>query len=257
VTGAPVGFAGPVGLTDVAIYADNELRGGANYVTGANENDAHLRNVNLGRDFEIGQWANLRFAVAGDQCPHCQGVLEENRGIELAGIFKLGTYYSDALGARFVDEEGNERPMVMGCYGLGVTRVMAAAVEYSHDRDGIVWPPAIAPFDAHVMIINSADPAQRQAAEQVYEVLSARGVEALLDDRDLAAGVKFKDMDLIGIPVQIIAGKTAAEGKVEFRLRRTRAAAVITCEEAMDWTIACLESWRSGQEPDLPLKPRA
>jgi prolyl-tRNA synthetase len=255
-TGAPVGFAGPVGLADVSIVADHELRAGANYVTGANENDAHLRNVNLGRDFEVPQWANLRFAVAGDRCPHCQGVLEENRGIELAGIFKLGTYYSDALGARFVDEEGNERPMVMGCYGLGITRVMAAAVEHSHDRDGIVWPPAIAPFDAHVMIVNSADASQRQAAEQVYEALGARGAEALLDDRDLAAGVKFKDMDLIGTPVQIIAGKTAAEGKVEFRLRKTRAAAVITGEESANWTLACLDSWRSGEEPDLPLKPR-
>jgi len=256
VTGAPVGFAGPVGIADVRVIADNELRGGANYVTGANEGDAHLRNVNIGRDFEVGQWDNLRFVVAGDRCPHCGGALEENRGIELAGVFKLGTYYSEALGARFVDEAGQERPMWMGCYGLGVTRVMAAAIEHSHDRDGIIWPPAIAPFDVHVMIVNSADAAQRALAEQVHSALTDRGVEALLDDRDLAAGVKFKDMDLIGIPVQIIAGKTAAEGKVEFRLRKSRAAAVITGEQAVDWALACLDAWRAGEEPDLPLKPR-
>lgn len=256
VTGAPVGFAGPVGVGDAPIIADNELRGGANYVTGANEGDTHLRNVNVGRDFEVGQWDNLRFVVAGDRCPRCRGVLEESRGIELAGIFKLGTYYSEALDARFVDEKGEEHPMWMGCYGLGVTRVMAAAIEHSHDRDGITWPPAIAPFDVQVMIVNSAEAAQRGLAEQVYKALVDRGVEVLLDDRDLAAGVKFKDMDLIGIPVQIIAGKTAAEGKVEFRLRKSRATAVITSGEAVDWALACLDAWRAGEEPDLPLKPR-
>ncbi|KPJ64489.1 prolyl-tRNA synthetase [candidate division KD3-62 bacterium DG_56] len=256
VTGAPVGFAGPVGIADIPVIADNELRGGANYVTGANENDAHLRNVNIGRDFGVGQWGNLRFVVAGDRCSHCGGVMEATRGIELAGIFKLGTYYSDALGARFVDEEGHERAIWMGSYGIGVTRVMAAAIEYSHDRDGIVWPPAIAPFDVHVMIVNSADATQRGLAEQAYDALVERGAQVLLDDRNLPAGVKFKDMDLIGIPVQIIAGKTAAEGKVEFRLRKSRATAVVDHQQAVDWAVACLDAWRVGEEPDLPLEPR-
>jgi prolyl-tRNA synthetase len=220
-TGAPVGFAGPVGLpADLPLYADYELRGLQDFITGANEADAHLIHVCWGRDFPEPIWADLRVAQAGDPSPrHPEGILQEVRGIEVGHIFQLGTKYSQAMGALFTDAEGNQHPIIMGCYGLGVSRCLAAVVEAHHDEDGIRFPITVAPFEVILILVNPEDAAQRAAAEQLYESLQAHGVEVLYDDRDERSGVKFKDADLIGIPIQVVVGRAVQDGQVEVRLR--------------------------------------
>ncbi|HLV78667.1 MAG TPA: proline--tRNA ligase [Chthonomonadaceae bacterium] len=222
VTRAPVGFAGPVGLSDeIPIYADNELKQGASYVVGANQADAHILNVTPERDFAVGTWADIRTAIAGDRCPRClDGHLTEARGIEVGHIFKLGVKYSKDMGALYQNEAGEKLPIIMGCYGLGVSRTMAAAVEAHHDDNGIVWPISIAPFEVAVLIANVRDEDQVSAANTLYAELQSRGVQTLLDEREERAGVKFKDMDLIGIPVQVVVGRGVADGTVEVGLRR-------------------------------------
>jgi len=231
VTGAPVGFAGPVGLKDVMIVADEELRGSRDFVTGGNAADLHLRNVNWGRDFPVDTWAVLRNAAAGDGCPRCGAGLAEARGIELAHVFKLGTVYSEALGASFTADSGEARPIIMGCYGFGVSRMVAAVAEQCHDENGLIWPREVAPFDVIVIVVNGEEEAQRAAGESIYQALQASGVEALLEDRPERAGVKFKDADLIGVPVQVVVGRRAAEGMVEVR-RRGEAAETVTIAAA-------------------------
>jgi prolyl-tRNA synthetase len=220
-TGAPVGFAGPVGLpADLPLYADYELRGLQDFITGANEADAHLIHVCWGRDFPEPIWADLRVAQAGDPSPrHPEGILQEVRGIEVGHIFQLGTKYSQAMGALFTDAEGNQHPIIMGCYGLGVSRCLAAVVEAHHDEDGIRFPITVAPFEVILILVNPEDAAQRAAAEQLYESLQAHGIEVLYDDRDERSGVKFKDADLIGIPIQVVVGRAVQDGQVEVRLR--------------------------------------
>jgi prolyl-tRNA synthetase len=220
-TGAPVGFAGPVGLpADLPLYADYEIRGLQDFITGANEADAHLIHVCWGRDFPEPVWADLRVAQAGDPSPrHPEGILQEVRGIEVGHIFQLGTKYSQAMGALFTDAEGNQRPIIMGCYGLGVSRCLAAVVEAHHDEDGICFPITVAPFEVILILVNPEDAAQRAAAESLYDALQAHGVEVLYDDRDERSGVKFKDADLIGIPIQVVVGRAVQEGQVEVRLR--------------------------------------
>ncbi len=219
VTGAPVGFAGPVGIKDVEIVADEELRGERNFVTGGNEADLHLRNVNWDRDFEVSRWAQVRNAEPGDRCAKCGKALTAYQGIELGHVFKLGTKYSEPLDAHYLDEEGQRKSIVMGCYGLGTTRMMAAVVEHFRDDSGIVWPASIAPFDVVVIVVNNDDDTQRELAEGIYGDLRAAGVEVLLEDRAERAGVKFKDADLMGIPGQVVVGRLAGEGKVEVRRR--------------------------------------
>jgi len=219
VTQAPVGFAGPVGLKVDAIIADLAVQGMANFVTGANAGDTHLLNVNHGRDFAVTGWADIRNTQAGERCPLCEGTLQANPGIELGNIFKLGTKYSIALGANYTDADGNERPLVMGSYGIGITRTAQAAIEKFHDENGMIWPIPIAPFHVLVLIMNTRDEAQTRLAEEVYARLQEQGVEVLLDDRDERAGAKFKDADLIGIPIQVVVGRLAGEGKVEVRRR--------------------------------------
>ena len=226
VSGAPVGFAGPVGMKEAEIVADEELRGERNFVTGGNEADLHLRNVNWGRDFEVKQWGDLRKGEAGDPCPKCGEALRAYRGIELAHIFKLGTIYSEALEAEFLDDDGQRKPMVMGCYGIGTTRMIAAVVEQFHDEAGIIWPPAVAPFDVVVIGVNQDDETQRELAEKLYGELREAGLEVLLEDRDERPGVKFKDADLMGIPGQVVVGRLAGEGKVEVRRRGGRSETV-------------------------------
>jgi prolyl-tRNA synthetase len=220
-TGAPVGFAGPVGLpADLPLYADYELRGLQDFITGANEADAHLIHVCWGRDFPEPIWADLRVAQAGDPSPrHPEGILQEVRGIEVGHIFQLGAKYSQAMGALYTDAEGNQHPIIMGCYGLGVSRCLAAVVEAHHDEDGIRFPITVAPFEVILILVNPEDAAQRAAAEQLYESLQAHGVEVLYDDRDERSGVKFKDADLIGIPIQVVVGRAVQDGQVEVRLR--------------------------------------
>jgi len=235
VTSAAVGFAGPLGLKDVRIIADHELRLGAGYVTGANEDDAHLINVNPGRDFAVDKWVSLRRVTAGDPCPHCREPLEEHRAIELGHIFKLGTFYSDALDAHYRDEDGSPRPIVMGCYGIGVSRIVAAAVEQGHDDDGIIWPLAIAPYQCAVIIVNQKEQAQRDLGEELYRRLTDAGVEALLDDRAESPGVKFKDMDLIGIPLQVVVGRRAPEGVAEVRRRGQKGSEFTEAQQVVAW----------------------
>jgi len=235
VTGAPVGFAGPVGLRGVTLIADEEVRLLSNFVTGGNEADLHLVNVNRDRDFTVARWEHLRFAVAGDLCPNCAGTLSEQAAIELGHIFKLGTYYSASMGANFKDEDGREKPIVMGSYGIGASRIVAAAVEQGHDQNGIIWPLPIAPYQVVVVVINMTDPAQASLAEEIYQGLGRAGVEVLLDDRDERPGVKFKDVDLVGIPLHVVVGKRAGEGQVEVRRRGVEGAELIPAAQAVTW----------------------
>lgn len=221
-TGAPVGFAGPVGpLAVKAVVADRAIQGLADGVTGANRADYHLVNVQEGRDFQVSAFHDLRLAKDGDPCPRCSGHLRGFRGIEVGHVFYLGTKYSKAMHCTYLAESGEEKPMVMGCYGIGVTRIMAAAIEQNHDKDGIAWPVAIAPFHVHLLPLQMNVPEVVAAAESLYAQLSDAGVSVLLDDRDERAGSKFKDADLIGMPFRIaIGGRGLQEGIVELKTRR-------------------------------------
>jgi prolyl-tRNA synthetase len=231
-TGGPVGFSGPVGLK-IPMYADEELRGMVNFVTGANESDAHLVNVNWSDVSGEITWARLRFAVAGDFCQTCGTPFEEKRGMELGHIFKLRYAISEPLNATFTDEDGSEKLIIMGCYGIGVSRILSAVAEVSNDDDGLIWPISIAPYQVHIICANVTDDAQHQLAEAIYKNLQEADVEVLYDDRDERAGVKFKDADLIGIPIQIVVGKMAVQGCVEIRDRRTRASETISAEDVV------------------------
>jgi prolyl-tRNA synthetase len=225
VTGAPVGFAGPVGLrVPVRVVADREVGTVRDGVVGANAPDAHLVHVLPGRDFPHPEYHDLRTAVAGDVSPaDPEGRLVTQRGIEVGHVFNFGTRYSQAMGATFSDEGGKSQLMQGGSYGVGVSRLMAAAVEQGHDAGGILWPVTIAPFEAVVVLVGIKDDAQKQAAESLYQGLLGSGVDVLLDDRDDRPGSKFKDADLLGIPVQVVVGKSLAEGTVEVSLRRDKA----------------------------------
>jgi prolyl-tRNA synthetase len=219
-TGAPVGFAGPVGLK-IPVYADLALASLKDGVAGANQNDAHHLFVNVGRDYTPTAFADLRKARGGDMCGRCGGTFDAHRGIEVGHVFYLGTKYSAAMNATVLDEEGKARPMEMGCYGIGVTRMLAAIIEQNHDENGIIWPMAVAPFHVIVLPLQVQEPEVVEAAEKIYKELAARGVEVLLDDRDLRAGGKFKDADLIGIPLRItVGGRGLKEGIVEVKGRR-------------------------------------
>ena len=221
VTGAPVGFAGPVGLAEtLLIYADNEVAQSGSYVVGANQADAHRTGVSPGEHFTLAGQGDIRTAVAGDVCPRCEdGHLIEARGIEVGHIFKLGTKYSKDMNALYQNETGEKLPVIMGCYGLGVSRTMAATIEAHNDQNGIVWPINIAPFEVAIIVANMKDEPQTEAAQELYRNLKGQNIDALYDDREERLGVKFKDMDLIGVPVQVMIGKGLAEGMVEVGLR--------------------------------------
>ncbi|TCK02910.1 proline--tRNA ligase [Phorcysia thermohydrogeniphila] len=219
-TGQPKGFLSPIGLS-IPVYADYSVIPMVNFVAGAGEKDYHLQNVNWGRDFVVKEFIDVAEVRGGDSCPNCGAPLIEKRGIEVGHIFKLGTKYSEAMNATFVDENGVEKPMVMGCYGIGVTRVMAAAVEQNHDDDGIIWPYEIAPFHVIVIPVNVKKEEIRNTAEEIYETLQREGFDVIIDDRNARPGFKFKDADLIGIPFQVIVGKKASEGIVEIKVRKS------------------------------------
>lgn len=232
VTGAPPGFAGPVGL-QLRVLADYAVRGMADFVAGANEADAHFVGVNLGRDCAVEQFADLRSARSGDICPRCGGVLEIWRGIEVGHVFKLGSKYSAALGATVLDDQGQERVLFMGCYGIGVGRTVAAAIEQNHDENGIVFPMPIAPFQVLVTVVNPREAEVLEAAERIYADLQALGVEVLLDDRDERPGSKFKDADLIGIPLRLTVGaRGLKENAVELQERATGERRMLALAEA-------------------------
>jgi prolyl-tRNA synthetase len=240
-TQAPVGFAGPVGLQGLRIVADETVRNLANFVCGANQEDAHYTGVNWGRDVEVPAFADLLLVTGGDPCPRCGTGLELFRGIEVGHIFKLGTKYSKALGCTFTDEDGADRPMIMGCYGLGIGRTVAAAIEQNHDQDGILWPLPLAPFEVLLASLNPDDSEVKKFAEQLYGQLLEKGVEVLYDDRDERPGVKFKDADLIGLPVRLVVGaRSLAEGKVEVSLRRDREKHLVTVAEAVSKVLEML-----------------
>ena len=225
--GLVAGFISPVGLSqsdDLAIVVDQSIMEAYNLCGGANKVDAHYININPKRDFNVDDIivAPIRLITADDVCPHCGGELYVNKGIEVGQVFKLGTKYSQALGATVLDAGGRPRPMVMGCYGIGVTRTLAAAIEQSHDEDGIIWPRAIAPFEVVIVPINAKDQALMDLSNDIYGILMQEGIESLLDDRKDRAGVKFKDADLIGYPLRITVSKNTLETKeVEIRIRKT------------------------------------
>jgi prolyl-tRNA synthetase len=219
--GAAPGFAGPIGAS-IDIYADEELSGATGAVCGANEADAHYVGVDLGRDARIKAFAPLRLAEAGDPCPRCQsGTLRSFRGVEVGHVFYLGTVYSAPMSCTFLDEAGAEKPMVMGCYGIGITRIAASAIEQNHDENGIVWPMSIAPYEVAILPLQMNDASVVAAGEELYGKLKALGVEVLLDDRAERPGAKFKDADLIGIPLRVAIGKRSLDdGKIEVKWRK-------------------------------------
>ena len=235
VTGAKVGFAGPVGLKEkIDIVVDSEVSVMRNFVVGADETDYHLKNVNIGRDFEATTIADIRNAVEGDVCPKCgKGKMKMARGVEVGHIFKLGTKYSKALNCVYLDKDGKSNLVVMGCYGIGVGRTLAAIIEQHHDDNGIIWPAEVAPYKAIVVPTKVNDEANMALAEKIYSDLAAAGVEVLIDDRNERPGVKFKDADLIGIPLRITVGRRAGEGIVEVKRRDSDEAVEMTADEAV------------------------
>lgn len=250
-TGAPVGFAGPVGL-NVPIYADLELQGATDYVTGANAADAHFRHVDLRRDAAVTAWADLRVITAEDVCPHCGGRMELTRGIEVGHIFMLGLKYSEAMRAAFLDESGKEQLMIMGCYGIGVSRVAAAAIEQNHDENGIVFPPPLAPFECILLNLDPRNDEVTAKAEEIYAMLQGMGVDVLLDDREERPGVKFKDADLLGAPMQlVVGGKGLARGIVECKDRRSGEKGELSVEHIEEgfsqWAAAVRRGWEARQ----------
>ena len=219
VTGAPVGFAGPVGLS-CKVIADHDIPLIANAVTGANAADAHFTGVNIGRDYQLSETVDLRDAAEGDPCPRCDGHLQSVHGIEVGHVFKLGTKYSESLDATFLDEKEKQHPIIMGCYGIGVTRVLAALAETRHDDNGLNWPISVAPYEVAVVPLNVSDSEVMQPAEEIYAALQAAGIDTILDDRDARPGFKFKDIELIGIPLRVVlGGKGIKEGIAEVKWR--------------------------------------
>jgi prolyl-tRNA synthetase len=234
-TGAPVGFSGPVGLPGkVEIYADNLIKQYKSMIVGANKADTHLTGVAPGRDFAIGRFDDLVWARDGDACPRCGASMELSYGVEVGHIFKLGDKYSSSMHADFIDEKGETHPFVMGCYGFGISRTVAAAVEQHHDEDGIVWPESISPMDVAILPVNANDQDAMEAAEKLEKELEGRGIEVLVDDRDQSPGVKFKDADLVGIPLRVTIGKKLKEGKVELFRRATREIEEIPLADALE-----------------------
>ncbi|QOX65421.1 proline--tRNA ligase [Anoxybacterium hadale] len=238
VTGSVGGFTGPVGLHDCKILVDSELVGLKNLVAGACEKDHHLINVNYGRDYKGDIVTDLKLIKAGDKCPVCGAPVKMARGIEVGQVFKLGTKYSKSMGAYYKDENMNDQLIIMGCYGIGVTRTLAAIVEQHHDENGIIWPMSVAPYHVIVTVVNTEDEQQTVLAETIYQELLKAGIEALIDDRKERPGVKFKDADVLGIPVRITVGKKAAEGVVEYKLRKESAFSEISAEAAASDAIA-------------------
>ena len=231
-TNAQVGFAGPIGLNVDELLVDAEVSNMYNFVVGANDTGYQIENVNYGRDFE-GKVGDYRNIIEGEICPVCGGKITISRGTEVGHIFKLGTKYSKAMNANFIDEDGKEKPFLMGCYGIGVTRTLASIIEQHNDENGIVWPLSVAPYHVSVIPVNIKDEEQMKIAEKLYEELLALGVEALLDDRNERAGVKFKDSELMGIPMRVTVGKKITDGEVEFKLREGGENETIKIEEVI------------------------
>ncbi len=237
ITGVPTGYLGPIGLT-IKVVADHEVAAMRNFVVGAGEKNYHFRHVNMGRDFEVAAIADLRQIADDDPCPHCGGKLGQIEGIEVGHIFKLGTVYSAAMRAVFQDQNGQEKPLIMGCYGIGVSRIVAAAIEQNHDENGIIFPVAIAPVQVIILNLGIKDVMVTEAAELLYTQLQGQGVEVLLDDRDERPGAKFKDADLLGIPFRVTVGaRLGKEGVVEIRHRRDGLTVELAPDQVVDYLL--------------------
>jgi prolyl-tRNA synthetase len=230
----PKGSLGPVNAPDgTLVIADVSLRNDVAWGVGANENDYHLVNVQPGRDFPEPVWADLVLAQAGDRCPVCGGTLQSARGIEVSQVFQLGTKYSDSMGATYADENGDERPFIMGCYGVGVSRTLAAVIEQHNDDGGIIWPVGVAPLEVAVLPL-MAEGEVAEVAERIFGELGAAGIEVVIDDRDERAGVKFNDADLVGWPFQVVVGKKGlADGVVELKIRSAGERTTVPLDEAV------------------------
>jgi prolyl-tRNA synthetase len=240
VTGGPLGFSGPIGLS-IPLYADKDVAYMEDFVIGGNEKDVHVINVNTG-DFIVKGFYDIKVAVAGDKCPRCNGTLTSTRGIEVGHIFKLGLKYSKALNASFLDKDGKEQLMVMGCYGIGVGRTLAAAIEQGNDDNGMILPMAIAPFEVNVLPVNNSHQESMELADSVYRELLDRGVDAVMDDRNERPGVKFKDCDLIGIPLRVTIGeRNLKEGLVEIKLRNEKESQRIKKEDIVERVVGYVE----------------
>ncbi len=239
VTGAAIGFAGPIGLS-CPLIMDQEITHMANFITGANKTGYHAIHVNL-EDFQADYTADVRQITEGDTCPVCGGRIVFKKGIEIGNTFKLGTKYSKAMNLEFLDQQNKLNPVWMGSYGIGIGRCMAALAEQYHDEHGLCWPVQVAPVSAAIVVISTKDSDQMQAAEQLYQQLQSRGVDVMLDDRDERPGVKFKDMDLIGVPVRITVGRKISEGQVELKLRTAQQAETLSIQEAADRLLALLQ----------------
>ncbi len=241
VTGGAMGFSGPVGLS-VRILADNDVRTMTNFVTGANKKDKHLLNVNLGKDFEVDDWIDGRVIQEGDVCPKCASSINFKCAIEIGHTFKLGTKYSESLDAKFLDERGREQFIIMGCYGIGVNRILAASIETSCDKDGIIWPVALSPSEVVIIPVKSDDKTLFAEAERVYNELRRENIDALMDDRVKSPGVRFKDADLVGFPLQVVIGsKNLNEGKLEVKDRSTGEKSLINKNDAVKEVKAMLD----------------
>ncbi|MBQ3185032.1 MAG: proline--tRNA ligase [Firmicutes bacterium] len=227
------GFTGPIGLHDCKIVVDSELVGQKNLVAGANKTDYHIKNVNYGRDFEGDIVVDIKNLLEGDPCPVCGAPVKHTRGIEVGQVFKLGTKYSESMGATYKDENQQDQLIVMGCYGIGITRTVAAVIEQHHDENGIIWPMSVAPYHVIITVMKPDDEVQAEVAEKIYADLQKAGAEVLLDDRKERPGVKFKDADLLGIPIRITVGRGAADGIVEYKMRRDADKVELGVEEAI------------------------
>lgn len=246
--GGPPGYCGPVGTKSQRVIADRSLEDRKNWIVGGNEPDKHLRNAVRGRDFDLSDFADFTLVEAGDPCVRCQAPLEIYRGIEVGHIFKLGTTYSKSMNCVYLDEQGERQPMIMGCYGLGVGRTVAAAIEQSHDDDGIIWPIPIAPFEVVVTAVGKEENVHKVASE-IYDQLLAAGADVILDDRDERPGVKFKDADLIGFPLRIVVGsKSLANGQVEWSLRSDRLRRMDDPTTAVKSVLDHLDASRNSQK---------
>lgn len=233
-TGAVGGFTGPIGLVNCTVVIDSELTKLKNLCAGANEKNYHIRNVNYGRDYKGDIIADIKTLKANDPCPKCGAPVKHARGIEVGQVFKLGTKYSDSMGAVYKDENQKDKPIVMGSYGIGVSRTLAAIIEQNHDENGIIWPMPVAPYEVMITVVKVKDDVQMELAEKMYDELVEAGIEVLLDDRDERVGVKFKDADLLGVPIRITVGKGATNKLVEYKLRRDVEKVELHMEEAIE-----------------------
>ncbi|MEO0278971.1 MAG: proline--tRNA ligase [candidate division WOR-3 bacterium] len=251
IAGSPPGFVGPVGLAKrVKIVADRTVKNGRNFVSGANKEDYHVKNLTPEVHFNVDVYGDIVFVEEGDKCPKCGSMLNFSRGIEVGHIFKLGTKYSSSMGATFLDEDGKEKPFVMGCYGIGVSRILSAVIEQNHDEDGIIWPITVAPFEVYLVATNVRDADVLRVSEELYKSMLDEGIEVLYDDRDERAGVKFKDADLIGIPIRVTVGeRNVREGFVELKLRESKDMIKVPIEAALNEVKRIKEELYKRYEP--------